>query len=47
VERKLYLLLLGTTALSLVITPTLIRGIPRILHIMSNFKAVNSDEIPQ
>jgi Kef-type K+ transport system membrane component KefB len=47
VERKLYLLLLGTTALSLVITPTLIRGIPRILPVMGNFKAIHSDEIPQ
>lgn len=33
IERKLYLLLLGTTALSLVITPTMIRSIKHVLNI--------------
>lgn len=44
VERKLYLLLLGTTALSLVITPTLFRAVPGILRIAAAARLVNRDE---
>ncbi|XP_024378846.1 K(+) efflux antiporter 5 isoform X2 [Physcomitrium patens] len=35
IQKKLYLLLLGTTALSLITTPLLFRAIPAVLHIGS------------
>jgi len=44
IERKLYLLLLGTTALSLFITPTLVRSIPHFLRFASNMKMLKLDE---
>ncbi|XP_073395774.1 K(+) efflux antiporter 5 isoform X2 [Physcomitrium patens] len=36
IQKKLYLLLLGTTALSLITTPLLFRAIPAILHLGSS-----------
>lgn len=45
VERKLYLLLLGTTALSLVLTPTLFRAGPSILRIAAAARLINRDEV--
>lgn len=44
VERKLYLLLLGTTALSLVLTPTLFRVTPGILRVATAAHFINQDD---
>ena len=45
IERKLYLLLLGTTALSLVVTPTLVRSTAHGLQLASRLKLLRSDNI--
>tara|TARA_Y100001954_G_scaffold239288_1_gene312722 strand:- start:16435 stop:18321 length:1887 start_codon:yes stop_codon:yes gene_type:complete len=44
VERKLYLLLLGTTALSLVLTPTLFRSTPHVLRLTTAIRLTNKEE---
>ncbi|KAG0594458.1 hypothetical protein M758_UG079300 [Ceratodon purpureus] len=43
IQKKLYLLLLGTTALSLVTTPLLFRAIPAVLHLGSMFHLLPAD----
>jgi len=45
IERKLYLLLLGTTALSLVITPTMIRSIKHILNVGKRLHLLKFDAL--
>jgi len=45
VERKLYLLLLGTTAISLVLTPSVFRAIPGMLKVAATFRLVSKDEV--
>jgi len=44
VERKLYLLLLGTTALSLVLTPTLFRSTANVLRLTTAIRLTNKEE---
>jgi Kef-type K+ transport system membrane component KefB len=44
IERKLYLLLLGTTALSLVATPLLVRCTPQLLRLGCRFKVFKSGQ---
>lgn len=44
IERKLYLLLLGTTALSLMITPTLVRSTPHILYLTTILKILRPED---
>jgi len=47
VERNIYLLLLGTTAVSLVLTPTLFRSIPSVLKFAASLRRVNKYEISE
>ena len=44
IERKLYLLLLGTTALSLVATPLLVRWTPQLLRLGCRWKVFKSGQ---
>lgn len=47
VERKLYLLLLGTTALSLIFTPTLFRATPSLLRFAAVARFISKDELSE